>query len=115
MKKVLFIIMLGAGITTGFAQSNGTYPYTDAYGNHYKSAENLYKDSDGDGVINLYDRHDKNPNIKYSNTPDYSHPSYYNNYRASYYDAGRGRTIYVGPRGGHYYINSNGNKVYIRK
>lgn len=26
-----------------------------------------------------------------------------------------GRTIYTGPRGGRYYINSNGNKTYIRK
>ena len=25
------------------------------------------------------------------------------------------RTIYTGPRGGRYYINSNGNKTYIRK
>ena len=27
----------------------------------------------------------------------------------------KGRTIYEGPRGGHYYINSNGNKEYISK
>jgi len=26
-----------------------------------------------------------------------------------------GRTIYTGPRGGKYYINSKGNKVYIKK
>lgn len=26
-----------------------------------------------------------------------------------------GRTIYTGPRGGKYYINSNGNKTYIKK
>ena len=26
-----------------------------------------------------------------------------------------GRTIYTGPRGGRYYINSKGNKVYIKK
>ncbi len=25
-----------------------------------------------------------------------------------------GRTIYTGPRGGHYYINSKGNKVYVK-
>ena len=27
----------------------------------------------------------------------------------------KGRTIYEGPRGGRYYINSNGNKSYIKK
>lgn len=27
----------------------------------------------------------------------------------------KGRTIYEGKRGGHYYINSNGNKTYIKK
>ena len=27
----------------------------------------------------------------------------------------KGRTIYEGPRGGRYYINSNGNKTYIKK
>lgn len=27
----------------------------------------------------------------------------------------KGRTIYEGPRGGHYYINKNGNKEYIKK
>jgi len=26
-----------------------------------------------------------------------------------------GRTIYTGPRGGKYYINSNGNKTYLKK
>ena len=26
-----------------------------------------------------------------------------------------GKTIYEGPRGGRYYINSNGNKTYITK
>ena len=27
----------------------------------------------------------------------------------------KGRTIYEGPRGGKYYINSNGNKTYIQE
>jgi len=27
----------------------------------------------------------------------------------------KGRTIYEGPRGGHYYINSKGNKEYVKK
>jgi len=28
---------------------------------------------------------------------------------------GSGHTIYTGPRGGHYYINSHGNKTYTRR
>jgi colicin import membrane protein len=27
----------------------------------------------------------------------------------------KGRTIYEGPRGGHYYVDSKGNKVYVKK
>lgn len=27
----------------------------------------------------------------------------------------KGRTIYEGPRGGHYYINKNGNKTYVKQ
>ena len=26
-----------------------------------------------------------------------------------------GKTIYEGPRGGHFYYNDNGNKVYVKK
>jgi hypothetical protein len=28
---------------------------------------------------------------------------------------GQGKTIYVGPKGGQYYINDNGNKIYVPK
>lgn len=42
----------------------------------------------------------------YTPAPQYSAPSNY--YAPS-------RTIHTGPRGGQYYINSNGNKTYIRK
>ncbi|MFT4031153.1 MAG: hypothetical protein QM669_01920 [Siphonobacter sp.] len=31
------------------------------------------------------------------------------------YNYGQGRTIYEGPRGGQYYINDRGNKVYVPK
>lgn len=36
-------------------------------------------------------------------------------FNASPYSGGSGRTIQTGPRGGRYYINSNGNKTYIRR
>ena len=41
--------------------------------------------------------------------PVYSSPSYSTSGRAS------GKTIHTGSRGGKYYINSNGNKTYVKK
>lgn len=35
-------------------------------------------------------------------------------YQSSSYDFSTGRTIYTGPPGGKYYINSNGNKTYVQ-
>ncbi len=110
--KQLIITVLALVIFTLSANAQSTYNYSDAYGNKYKSYENLWKDRDGDGVENYYDRHDQNPNVGTSKTPSYAYPSYYNNYSSSY--SSGSKTIYVGPRGGKYYINSNGNKTYIR-
>jgi hypothetical protein len=39
-------------------------PYTDAWGNHYKHQENLWKDTDKDGVINYYDYNDRNSKVQ---------------------------------------------------
>lgn len=36
-------------------------------------------------------------------------------FSSSAYDYGSGHTIFTGPRGGQYYINSNGNKTYVPK
>lgn len=36
-------------------------------------------------------------------------------YSSGAYNYGSGRTIHTGPRGGQYYINSNGNKTYVPK
>ena len=38
-----------------------------------------------------------------------------NDYTPDAANYGAGRTIYTGPRGGQYYINSNGKKVYVPK
>ncbi len=98
------------------AQNHSNYLFKDAYGHSYKSSENLWEDRDNDGVMNYYDRHDQNPNVGMYEIQqiDYN-SSYYNNYNSSSTDYSTGRTIYEGPRGGQYYINSNGNKTYIRK
>jgi len=49
----------------------------DNYGHHTKR-DNLYKDSDGDGVTNKYDYNDRNPNIQRQGQRDYSTPYNYN-------------------------------------
>lgn len=38
-------------------------PYRDSWGNPYKYQENLWKDTDRDGVPNYYDYRDRDPNI----------------------------------------------------
>ena len=36
-------------------------------------------------------------------------------YSSGAYNYGKGHTIQTGPKGGQYYINSNGNKTYVPK
>ena len=115
MSKLILTTVFALISLLGFSQSSSSCSYTDVYGNKYKSSSNLTKDQDKDGVINLYDRHDKNPNINYSTTPTNTNSSYYSNYKSTSYDANTDRTIYTGSQGGQYYINSNGNKTFIRK
>lgn len=38
-----------------------------------------------------------------------------NSYSAPSYSSGSSKTIQTGPKGGQYYINSNGNKTYVKK
>jgi hypothetical protein len=45
-------------------------------------------------------------NSTYKNSNSYSTPSY---------SSGSSKTIYTGSKGGKYYINSNGNKTYVKK
>lgn len=41
-----------------------TKPYKDYWGNSYRYQENLWKDTDHDGVINYYDYNDRNPKVQ---------------------------------------------------
>lgn len=57
-------------------------------------------------------------NSTYSSYPTYKSNSTYsstNNYYSTPSSSSSGKTIYTGKRGGKYYINSNGNKTYIKK
>lgn len=92
-----------------------SYVVKDIYGSSYKNTQNLYKDYDNDGVINCYDRHDTNPYSTFNNYngSNFNTGKYYN-YNSSNFDLNTNKTIYTGPKGGQYYINSNGNKSYIK-
>ncbi|WP_242084217.1 HNH endonuclease signature motif containing protein [Aestuariivivens sediminis] len=48
-------------------------------------------------------------------TPTYSVPTYTPSYSSYKYSSSSSRTIQTGPRGGRYYINSNGNKTYVKR
>ena len=81
----------------GYSKSNGTYvqPY-------YRTAPNSTN----------WDNYSTTPNINpYNGNQGYRAQDY----TPQSYNYGSGQTIYTGSRGGQYYINSNGNKVYVPK
>ena len=51
----------------------------------------------------------------YNSTSTYSPKNNYSSGNTSTYSSGSNRVIHTGPRGGKYYINSNGNKTYVKK
>ena len=73
MRKVITVIslLLATIVFAGdlfyysplYRSNSGTRPYKDAWGNSYKYYENMWKDTDGDGIINYYDYNDRDPNI----------------------------------------------------
>lgn len=68
MKRLLFLLaMIGLATSSwarGRSYEDNSRPHKDVWGNSYKHRDNLYKDTDGDGVINKYDYNDRNPNIQ---------------------------------------------------
>jgi hypothetical protein len=81
----------------GYRKSNGTYVE-----GHYRSSANSTNHDNWSTKGNI------NPNTssKGYRAPDYSRQA--TNY-------GAGKTIQIGPKGGQYYRNSSGNKVYVPK
>lgn len=55
--------------------------------------------------VSEYNYNQSTYNSNYTSTPTYNY---------SNTSSGGGRTIYTGSRGGKYYINSNGNKTYVK-
>jgi hypothetical protein len=114
MKKIIFIIAFLFTTAFSFAQvsvkgyyrSNGTYVQA-----HQRTAPNYTRNDNystignsnpytGEAGTHSRDSYTTTPIYSSSNTI-YSTPSY------------SSKTIYTGPRGGQYYINSNGNKTYV--
>ena len=82
---------------SGYTRSNGTYVQ-----GHYKTSSN-------------YTNHDNFSTSGNYNPYTGSAGSRARDYSSSAYNYGSGRTVQTGPRGGQYYINSNGNKTYVPK
>ena len=82
---------------SGYTRSDGTYVQ-----GHYKT------NSNSSNHDNFSTRGNSNPYTGSTGTRA-------RDYSSSAYNYGSGRTIQTGPRGGQYYINSNGNKTYVPK
>ena len=81
----------------GYYKSDGTY-----INGHYRQKPNSTNHD------NWSTKSNNNPYNGTSGTRD-------KDYSSEAYNYGSGKTIYTGPQGGQYYINSNGNKTYVPK
>ncbi|OYU83011.1 MAG: hypothetical protein CFE24_13205 [Flavobacterium sp. BFFFF2] len=114
---------------SGYTRSNGTYVE-----GHYRTAPNYTRNDNYStvGNVNPYTgTYGTKPRDGYYvaptgyststySTPSYSSSSYSTSTYStpSYYSTptySAPTPVYTGPRGGNYYINSNGNKTYLRR
>ena len=128
MKKAfLFIVFLFAAANSfaqstvyvqGYTRSNGTYVQ-----GHYRTAPDATITNNWSTVGNVNPYTGKPGTVSYSSSTSsystYSSPSYSTysspSYSTSTYSSPNYSTpVYTGSRGGTYYINSNGNKTYIK-
>ena len=127
-KSLMFLVAIIATVLSANAQFNygssyGTSTYgTSSYGvNTNSTYVNGYTKSNGTYVQGHY-RSSRNS----TNHDNYSTSGNYNPYTGSAgsrakdystgaYNYGSGHTIHTCSRGGQYYINSNGNKMYVPK
>lgn len=88
---------LAAKYQHGYYKKNGTYVHA-----HYKTKSNNTN----------HDNYSTNSN---ANPYTGSHGHKAKDYSSDAYNYGSGNMIHKGSHGGQYYINSNGNKVYVPK
>jgi uncharacterized protein YxeA len=112
MKNYIFSILL---LTLSFIGKAQTYNSNSYYQQGY------YRQSTGTQVNGHFKTQSNNTNWdNYStqgNTNPYTNQSgtRARDYSTESDNYGSGQTIYEGPKGGQYYINSNGNKTYVPK
>lgn len=129
MKKSLMLLV--AIIATVFS-ANAQYNYGSSY-NNYSYGTGSYGVNTNSTYVNGYTKSNGTyvqghyrSSQNYTNHDNYSTSGNYNpftgtagslakDYSSDAYNYGSGQTIYTGPRGGQYYINSNGNKTYVPK
>jgi hypothetical protein len=97
------------GNTNPYTGKEGTKPREDNNNSNYSSYNNNSYNSNSSNYIKSTPSYNTSSNTNYNSssskpTYNYSSPSSYES----------NKTIYTGPRGGQYYINSNGNKTYIK-
>jgi len=113
-KTILFFSILLAFTCTAYSQYN-------LYGTPTVKLQSGYTKSNGTYVDPYYKTTPNNTNRDNMSTKDNYNP--YNgtegtkakDYSSEALNYGSGQVIQTGPRGGQYYINSNGNKVYVPK
>ena len=133
MKKLFFLLVFFFATALSFAQSqvwvdgytrsNGTYVQ-----GHYRTAPDYTVNNNWTTVGNVNPHTGKAGTLPRStsytsttyttptySTTSYSTPTYYTTptYTTPTYSSSS--TLYTGPRGGTYYINSNGNKTYVSR
>ncbi len=111
MKKFLFFALFMLISTLGFSQVNSNVRYQQGYVQpstgtyvqpHYKTQSNSTN----------HDNYSTRGNVNSYTGQSGSRAKDYSSGASNY---GSGNTIHTGPKGGQYYINSNGNKTYVPK
>ena len=103
-KTILFSALLFLAFSS-FSQTyvNGYYKSNGTYVNGYNKTE-----SNNTNWDNYSTKGNTNPYTQESGTKPRDYSTESSNYSSD-------KTIYEGPNGGQYYINSNGNKTYVPK
>ncbi|MDD2344915.1 MAG: hypothetical protein PHY85_02110 [Bacteroidales bacterium] len=139
-KVILLLVLLFGSITLILAQTkkDGTpdMRYSSnkqTYGNSYSTTttttytnnnvryQSGYTNNNGTYVESHYKTTNNNTNWDNFSSKDNYNPytgstgSKAKDYTPDAYNYGSGKTIYEGPKGGQYYYNDNGNKVYVPK
>lgn len=107
MKSLLFSLVFLFIAVCSYAQNqtyvNGYYKSDGTYvPGHYRQTPNSTN-------------HDNWSTTQQRNPYTTENGSRAKDYSTQAYNYGAGQTIYTGPNGGQYYINSNGNKTYVPK